>query len=163
MTHLLYLSLGTNLGDRLANLQNALIAFPPKVTPVVYSSIYESEPWGYSDQPQFLNQVISAQTNLEPLSLLTFLKDTELRLGRRETFRFGPRLIDLDILFYDDLVLDTPTLTIPHPRIAERAFILIPLAEIAPDLPHPGLHKSIQQLKTGVDSSSVELFRSLES
>ncbi len=163
MTHLLYLSLGTNLGNRLANLQNALIALPPKVTPDICSSIYESEPWGYSDQPQFLNQVISAHTDLEPLPLLTFLKDIELRLGRRETFRFGPRLIDLDILFYDDLVLDTPTLTIPHPRIAERAFILIPLAEIAPDLFHPGLQKSTQQLKTGVDSSSVELYRSVES
>jgi 7,8-dihydro-6-hydroxymethylpterin-pyrophosphokinase len=94
---------------------------------------------------------------------LAFLKETEIRLGRKETFRFGPRLIDLDILFYDDLVLETPTLSIPHPRITERAFILVPLAEIAPDLPHPVLGKSIQQLKAGVDSSSVELYRSMES
>jgi 2-amino-4-hydroxy-6-hydroxymethyldihydropteridine diphosphokinase len=163
MTHLLYLSLGTNLGNRLANLQNAITSLPPKVNHVVQSSIYETEPWGYSDQPSFLNQVIKANTDLEPLLLLAFLKETEIRLGRKETFRFGPRLIDLDILFYDDLVLETPTLSIPHPRITERAFILVPLAEIAPDLPHPVLGKSIQQLKAGVDSSSVELYRSMES
>ncbi len=163
MIHLLYLSLGTNLGNRLANLQNAISSLPPKVSPVVQSSVYESEPWGYSDQPAFLNQVISANTDLEPLALLTFFKDTEVHQGRQETFRFGPRLIDLDILFYDDLVLETPTLSIPHPRIAERAFILIPLAEIAPDLIHPVLGKSIQLLKNDVDSSSVELYRSAES
>lgn len=81
-------------------------------------------------------------------------------MGRKETFRFGPRLIDLDILFYDDLVLDTPKLTIPHPRISERAFVLIPLAEIAPDLLHPGLCKTIQELKSNMDASSVKLVQS---
>jgi 2-amino-4-hydroxy-6-hydroxymethyldihydropteridine diphosphokinase len=110
-----------------------------------------------------LNQVIKAATDLEPLDLLAYVKSTEVQMGRQETFRFGPRLIDLDILFYDELVLETPLLTIPHPRIAERAFILVPLAEIAPDLLHPILGKSIQQIKTGVDSSSVELYRSVES
>jgi 2-amino-4-hydroxy-6-hydroxymethyldihydropteridine diphosphokinase len=84
-------------------------------------------------------------------------------MGRQETFRFGPRLIDLDILFYDDLVLDTPKLTIPHSRITERAFVLIPLTEIAPDLYHPIFGKTIQQLKTSVDTSSVELFQSANS
>jgi 2-amino-4-hydroxy-6-hydroxymethyldihydropteridine diphosphokinase len=162
MTHQLFLSLGTNLGDRLANLRNAIAVLPPKVNPLTHSSIYESEPWGYSDQPVFLNQVIKASTDLEPLVLLTFLKESEVRLGRQETFRFGPRLIDLDILFYDNLVLDSATLTIPHSRIAERAFILVPMAEIAPDLLHPVLGKTIQQLKGGVDSSNVELFRSVE-
>lgn len=162
MTHQLYLSLGTNLGDRLANLRNAIAVLPPEVNPLTRSSIYESEPWGYSDQPVFLNQVIKASTDLEPLVLLTFLKESEIRLGRQETFRFGPRLIDLDILFYDNLVLDSATLTIPHSRIAERAFILVPMAEIAPDLLHPVLGKTIQQLKGGVDSSNVELFRSVE-
>jgi 2-amino-4-hydroxy-6-hydroxymethyldihydropteridine diphosphokinase len=161
--HQLYLSLGTNLGDRLANLLNAIKSLPPQVNPLAQSSIYETEPWGYSDQPAFLNQVIQAGTDLEPLDLLAFLKDTELRQGRKETFRFGPRLIDMDILFYDDLVMNTPTLTIPHPRIPERAFILVPLAEIAPGLSHPFLGKTIQQLKTGVDSSSVALYRSVVS
>jgi 2-amino-4-hydroxy-6-hydroxymethyldihydropteridine diphosphokinase len=162
MAHLIYLSLGTNLGNRLANLQNAIAALPTKIEPVVLSSVYESEPWGYTDQPTFLNQVVKANTDLEPEPLLEFIKETEIHLGRKETFRFGPRLIDLDILFFDELVLDTTTLTIPHARIAERAFILIPLAEIAPDLSHPVLGKSIQQLKTGVDSSSVELFQSIK-
>ena len=81
-------------------------------------------------------------------------------MGRQDTFRYGPRLIDLDILFYDDLVLTTPKLTVPHPRIAERAFVLIPLAEIAPDLLHPVFGTNIQQLKSSVDPSSVELFQS---
>jgi len=161
MTHVVYLSLGSNLGDRLSNLRNAIATLPPWVQPGIQSSVYETQPWGYYDQPVFLNQIIKADTVLEPLDLLSFLKETEVILGRKETFRFGPRLIDLDIIFYDDLVFKTPRLTIPHPRIAERAFILIPLAEIAPDLYQPVLGKTIQQLKTDVDPSSVELFQSI--
>ena len=160
MNHIIYLALGSNLGDRLVNLRKAIAIFPPQIQLEVKSSVYETEPWGYSDQPTFLNQVLKASTSLDPLDLLAFLRETELTLGRQETFRFGPRLIDLDILFYDDLVMKTPKLTIPHPRIAERAFVLIPLAEIAPDLYHPVLGRTILQLKTGVDASSVELFQS---
>jgi 2-amino-4-hydroxy-6-hydroxymethyldihydropteridine diphosphokinase len=158
MSHYTYLSLGTNLGDRLKNLHTAITLLPPKVTHKFHSSIYETEPWGYSDQPAFLNQVLKAETELEPFDLLAFLKTVETSMGRQETFRFGPRLIDLDILFYDDLVMETSQLTIPHPRIAERAFILVPLGEIAPDLLHPVLKKTVQQLKTGVETGSVELF-----
>jgi 2-amino-4-hydroxy-6-hydroxymethyldihydropteridine diphosphokinase len=163
MTHLIYLSLGSNLGDRSTNLRNAITNLDLKVQLVAQSSIYQTEPWGYSDQPSFLNQVIKGDTTLDPFDLLTFIKDIEGSMGRQETFRFGPRLIDLDILFYDDLVLDTPELTIPHPRITERAFVLIPLAEIAPDLCHPVFSKTIQQLKTSVDASSIELFQSANS
>jgi 7,8-dihydro-6-hydroxymethylpterin-pyrophosphokinase len=94
---------------------------------------------------------------------LAFIKEIEVSMGRQETFRFGPRLIDLDILFYDDLVLDSPKLTIPHPRIPERAFVLIPLVEIAPDLYHPVIGKTILQLKTSVDAGSIELFQSTNS
>lgn len=163
MPHVIYLSLGSNLGDRLSNLQNAIVNLSPKVQLVTQSSIYETEPWGYSDQPAFLNQVIKAETALDPIELLTFLKDVEVLMGRQETFRFGPRLIDIDILFYDDLILETTNLTIPHPRIGERAFVLVPLAEIAPDLRHPVSSKSIQQLKTNVDATRIELFQSAKS
>lgn len=159
MKHDIYLSLGSNLGDRAYNLQNAISRLDSMVKIVSQSSIYETEPWGYPDQPAFLNQVVKANTSLEPTELLVFLKETEVSLGRQETFRFGPRLIDLDILFYDDLILDTPKLTIPHPRIAERAFVLIPLAEIAPELRHPINKKTIQELKTSVDSGSIVLFQ----
>jgi 2-amino-4-hydroxy-6-hydroxymethyldihydropteridine diphosphokinase len=160
MNHLIYLSSGSNLGDRPLNLRNAAASLLPEVQPLVQSSIYETEPWGYADQPVFLNQVIKASTNLQPLELLKFLKEVEVALGRKETFRFGPRLIDLDILFYDDLVMDTPRLTIPHPRISERAFVIIPLIEISPNLYHPVLKKTILELKADVDSSSIELFQS---
>jgi 2-amino-4-hydroxy-6-hydroxymethyldihydropteridine diphosphokinase len=163
MTHIIYLSLGSNLGDRHTNLRNAITNLAPQVQSIAQSSIYKTEPWGYSEQPSFLNQACKGDTTLDPFALLAFLKEIEVSMGRQETFRFGPRLIDLDILFYDDLVLDTPKLTIPHPRIAERAFVLIPLAEIAPDLYHPGFGKTIQQLKTSVDASSIELLQSASS
>jgi len=160
MSHTTYLSLGSNLGDRLANLRKAIASFPPIIIPLIQSSVYETEPWGYSEQPVFLNMVVKGETELAPQGLLVFLKQLEVTMGRRETFRFGPRFIDLDILFYDDLVLDTPDLTIPHPRIEERAFVLVPLAEISPEFYHPTLGKSIIQLKANVETSSVKLFQS---
>lgn len=162
MPHVIYLALGSNLGDRLTNLRKAIAFLPPKVQHDIQSSVYETEPWGYSDQPAFLNQIIKANTTLDPFNLLVFLKEIEVKQGREETFRFGPRLIDIDILFYDDLVMETPKLTIPHARIAERAFVLIPLAEIAPDLRHPVLGRTIQQLKADVDASSIELFQTTQ-
>jgi 2-amino-4-hydroxy-6-hydroxymethyldihydropteridine diphosphokinase len=159
MIHIIYLSLGSNLGDRLANLQNAISLLPPNIQPLTQSSVYETEPWGYTDQPPFLNLVIKAITMLDPYDVLTIVKEIEVSMGRQETFRFGPRLIDLDILFYDDLVLDTPKLTIPHPRLTQRAFVLVPLAEIEPDLSHPVLKKTIQQIKSTVDTNILKLYQ----
>ena len=159
MSHVIYLSTGSNIGDRAQNLGKAIANLSPKVCSLLKSSIYETEPWGYVDQPAFLNQVFKASTDLEPFELLAFLKEIEVSMGRQETFRFGPRVIDIDILFYDELVLETPSLIIPHPRIAERAFVLVPLAEIAPDLRHPVFNKTAQELRTFVDATSIEVFQ----
>jgi 2-amino-4-hydroxy-6-hydroxymethyldihydropteridine diphosphokinase len=159
MAHTIYLALGTNIGDRLANLGAALAAFAAIIDVKAQSAIYETEPWGYTDQPAFLNMVVEGRTGLSPLELLIRLKQMELTLGRTPTFRNGPRLIDLDILFYDDLVLDTPPLVIPHPRLHERAFVLVPLAEITPELVHPVLGRTVSRLVEKVDSRGVSLFR----
>ncbi len=110
------------------------------------SSVYQTAPWGYLDQPAFLNQVIEAKTDLSSLNLLGFLKDTERQLGRQANFRYGPRLIDLDILFYGDRIIQTPRLQVPHPRLAQLAFVLVPMAEIAPEFVHPQKGQTITQL-----------------
>ncbi|PWH11973.1 MAG: 2-amino-4-hydroxy-6-hydroxymethyldihydropteridine diphosphokinase [Anaerolineae bacterium] len=158
-THTVYLALGTNLGDRLANLRTAIDSLAPQVQVLAESHIYETEPWGFSAQPAFLNMAIRAQTSLSPTDLLSFLKELESTLGRVPTFRNGPRLIDLDILFYDDLIFNSPPLAIPHPRLHERAFVLIPLVEIAAQLIHPLLGKPIYELANTVDASGVVLFQ----
>ena len=158
MSHLVYLALGTNLGDRLANLTSAIQALPPTVQPLRVSRVYETLPWGYLDQPAFLNQVIQAQTELAPQDLLDWLKRLESDLGRQPGLRYGPRLIDLDILLYDDLQLVIPALTIPHPRLGERAFVLVPLADLAPDLRPAGMDRTIGEMLTGLDQAGIVLY-----
>jgi 2-amino-4-hydroxy-6-hydroxymethyldihydropteridine diphosphokinase len=151
----IYLSLGSNIGDRKEHLDAAKEMLPPHVVVAEESSIYETEPWGYTDQPDFLNQVIGGHTSLEPKELLAYLKDIEKRMGRRKTFKFGPRIIDIDILFYGQEMYRDHDLVIPHPRLLERAFVLVPLAEIAPELVHPAHQREIQALLSDVDQSGV--------
>jgi 2-amino-4-hydroxy-6-hydroxymethyldihydropteridine diphosphokinase len=153
---IIYLALGTNLGDRPANLRAALAALPPVVMVQGSSPIYETPPWGVTDQPAFLNMVIKGKTRLGAQNLLKHLKHLETRLGRVPSIRYGPRKIDLDLLFYDDILLNTPELTIPHPSLHERAFVLVPLADLAPELVHPVLGKTVRQLLAEVDTTGVK-------
>ncbi len=158
MSHLVYLALGTNLGDRLANLEAARAALSPAVRLLEASPVYETPPWGMLDQPAFLNQVLKAETDLLPLELLDYLKLLEVSLGRRPGPRYGPRLIDLDILYYDDLILDNPRLTLPHPRMLGRAFVLVPLADLAPELIDPLSGKTVHELLDATSRSGIELY-----
>ncbi len=156
--HIVYLALGSNLGDRLANLKEAIGALTPQLDVKAKSSVYETPPWGYTDQPKFLNQVVRAKTYLEPEQLLKHLKRLEVALGRKESFPNGPRLIDIDILFYDELVLYSPALVIPHPRLPERAFVLMPLMDLEPELVHPVNKKSVREMLTACNSAGITKF-----
>ncbi len=158
MDHIIYLGLGSNLGDRRANLRAAIGSFPSSVVHRQSSRIYETPPWGYTDQPAFLNMAVKAGTDLAPLALLAHLKRLEADLGRRQTFRWGPRLIDIDILFYDELVFESEGLVIPHPRLHERAFVLVPLADLAPGLVHPILKKTVADLLADCDAGGVKVY-----
>jgi 2-amino-4-hydroxy-6-hydroxymethyldihydropteridine diphosphokinase len=156
--HIVYLALGSNLGNRLSNLKEAIAALPPQMEMKAKSSVYETPPWGYEDQPKFLNQVIKAKTYLDPEPLLKHLKRLEVALGRQESFPNGPRLIDMDILFFDDLVLNTASLAIPHPRLQDRGFVLLPLMDIAPDLIHPVSKKSVREMMANSNVEGIEKF-----
>ena len=151
----IFIALGTNLGDRQAHLRTARAALGPEIRIDQCSSIYQTPPWGYTDQPEFLNQVLEVRTALEPLLMLGTLKRIEHEMGRMKTFRFGPRLIDLDILFYGQRVLKTERLILPHPRLRERAFVLVPLHEIAPDFVHPLSNETIADMLAQVDTTGV--------
>ena len=154
----IYIALGTNLGNRHKNLRSAIESLAPDVHVTRESTIYETPPWGFTEQPAFLNMVIEAETNLEPRALLLYLKKRENELGRVKNFRNGPRQIDLDILFYDKYMMDEENLIIPHPRLHERAFVLVPLVDIAPELEHPLLGKTVIELLQNVDTSEITPF-----
>jgi 2-amino-4-hydroxy-6-hydroxymethyldihydropteridine diphosphokinase len=145
-----YLGLGSNLGNRARNIYRALRLLGSAVRLGRISSLYETEPVGLAEQPWFLNLVCCGETELSPEALLDLAKTIERRLGREKGVRFGPRLIDIDILLYADLVLSTPHLEIPHPRLHQRAFVLIPLSEVAPGLIHPVLNRSVERLRDGL-------------
>jgi 2-amino-4-hydroxy-6-hydroxymethyldihydropteridine diphosphokinase len=156
----IYLSLGSNLGDRAANLAHAIDGLPAVGVHVVKrSSIYETEPVDFLGQPWFLNCVVEAETDLEPLPLLRALQGIERGMGSRKLIPRGPRIIDLDILFYGEVVIHDQEIEIPHPRLCDRRFVLVPLAEIAPRLQHPVLRETIQALLSATkDRSAIRAY-----
>jgi len=154
--HTVYLGLGSNIGDRDANLSAALRALAGIATVERVSSVYDTAPMLYTNQPRFHNLVCQARISLAPGTLLHAVKEIERQLGRSSGPRYGPRVIDIDLLLYDRLILNTSALTIPHPRIAERAFVLAPLAELAPTLTHPVLGETMAELLRRVPEGDVE-------
>jgi GTP cyclohydrolase IV len=154
-THTVYLALGSNMGDRRGNLAAALQRLRDIMEISTVSSIYETEPVGYIDQSRFLNIVCRGTTTLSAQELLKYAKDIEVAIGRQPTFRNGPRPIDIDIIFYDELCITQENLIVPHPRMAERAFVLVPLAEIAPDAVDPGSGQTVQELLNAVSQEGV--------
>jgi 2-amino-4-hydroxy-6-hydroxymethyldihydropteridine diphosphokinase len=147
------LGLGTNLGERESNLRVAITGLAGIGTVDRLSRVYESEPFGYVDQPLFLNMAVRLRTTLEPEALLAALKELEARMGREPAPRMGPRIIDIDILFYDDVQLDTDDLRIPHPGIMDRAFVLAPLLDLEIGLEHPVTGELLAERVMALDES----------
>lgn len=144
-----YIGIGSNLGRREENCEKAISLLTAYgISVIKRSSMIETRPWGVTEQPDFINMAIEIETVLKPEELLHLLKKIEIEAGRQPAYRWGPRALDLDILLYDDLVMKTPELDIPHPHIAEREFVLRPLAEIAPEMIHPVIQKNIRELLT---------------
>lgn len=161
MAHI-FIGFGTNLGDRESQLRDAWNRLARIVHIGRTSAVYETEPWGVTGQPRFLNLVVEGETTLSPPALLHALKTIEHDMGRIRGMRYGPRIIDLDILLYDDEEISTDELEIPHPRIAERRFVLLPLVNLAPDLKHPKLHRTMRELLAELpDTGGEQLYADL--
>ena len=146
--NIVFLGLGSNIGDRVRSLKRAekLISEIDGVIVVSSASLYETEPVGIVNQPSFINSALKIETTLHPAELLGRLKEIERKMGRVDAVRWGPRIIDIDILLFGNIVVNEKGLTIPHPEMTKRAFVLVPLSEIAPDVIHPILQKSIREL-----------------
>jgi 2-amino-4-hydroxy-6-hydroxymethyldihydropteridine diphosphokinase len=151
------LGVGTNLGNRMANLSAAQKAVSAFIQVEKVSRVYETAPWGMLDQPDFLNQVWEGTTNLSPVELLQKIKQAEIDLGRIPSVLYGPRLIDIDILLYSNLIFRSADLIIPHPHISERVFVLTPLADLQPELVIPGLKLSVKELLAAHDQHGIKL------
>ena len=159
--HTIFLALGTNVGERKQHIEDAIEALQEKIHDMVQAPIYESKPVGFTDQANFYNTVTKGQTELSPEALLQFVKSLEKKLGRVKRFANGPREIDIDILLYDDAIINSQDLIIPHPRMHERDFVLQPLVDISPDIIHPVLKKTVKRLlqKISVEKKSIIIVR----
>jgi 2-amino-4-hydroxy-6-hydroxymethyldihydropteridine diphosphokinase len=150
---IVHIGIGSNLGDRRAHCLEAVkLLGENHIAVMSQSSLHETEPWGRKDQPHFINMAVEAETSLSPQGLLQVLRSIEKAMGRRDSGKWGPRIIDLDILFYDDVTLNSDDLKIPHPHLHERVFVLKPLAEIAPGKVHPALGKTVLELLSSISA-----------
>lgn len=155
----IYLLLGTNLGKLKENLMNAIEELSKNGIKILKKSkIYKTKPWGKEDQPDFINMVVEVETGLNPKELLETIKDIERKLKREKTEKWGPRIIDIDILFYGNQIINEPDLTIPHPYFFERPFAIIPMQDIAPDFIPPDYKKSIKEIASGVSYEGIEIY-----
>ena len=164
-TNIAYVSTGSNMGDKLKNCRSGLAALDQTdgIRIESVSAFYLTEPMEYTDQPWFVNAAARIRTALGPFDLLAALKSLEQQSGRVDSgIRFGPRTLDFDIIFYNDMVLDTPTLIVPHPRMHEREFVLRPVCDLTPDLMHPVLKKSAGQLLTALQPGGQQCIRMAE-
>jgi 2-amino-4-hydroxy-6-hydroxymethyldihydropteridine diphosphokinase len=154
---IVYIGIGSNLGDRQENCLHAIELLQERgIVVTKKSSLYETEPWGYKDQPQFINMAIEGETEFNPKELLMALKNIEREIGREESLRWGPRKVDLDILLFDTVILTEDSLEIPHPLLHKRDFVLKPLCEIASDIHHPLLKMSISDLLQQLYKKSLD-------
>ena len=154
-----YLALGSNVGNKLSNIKKAINHIKKSLKIKKISPIYKTEPVGYKKQDWFLNCVVEAETDKKPLELLAFLKSIERKLKRKRTIRYGPRIIDIDILFYDDKIIKSKNLQIPHPRMHKRLFVLMPFSKINPSFIHPKYKRTIMELKNKLkNKNGVELY-----
>jgi 2-amino-4-hydroxy-6-hydroxymethyldihydropteridine diphosphokinase len=151
--HIAYISVGSNIGDKLLNCQNGIIALTQSGESVLLaqSPFYMTEPVDYEDQDWFVNAAVKIRTSLEPFQLLNQLKSVERKAGRTDGIRFGPRILDMDIIFYDEAAIRLPGLSVPHPRMHQRRFVLKPICDIAPDFVHPILKKDMQFLLANIN------------
>lgn len=158
-----FLALGSNVGDSQQTIEKAVGLLGDSVRDIIRAPLYTSKAFGVTDQPDFFNTALCGKTDLAPIELLAFVKNIESNVGRVERFRWGPREIDIDIIFYDDIVLTDPDLTIPHAGLRERDFVLRPLCDIAPDYIDPLSKHTIQQLLNALPSDKSYILRRVNS